>query len=183
MRLVSSVYCFGYHQVLIKVSKAEAKDHEGVESRHILKCTIHPFVSILVFLTERQSSIDHSVSGFLVLHHSAQIFEVLFTLVAFVGTVWNVISGSRTSVFKLGLGRQHVSGLLVPSDEVVDPIPCSVFAWAVGTCTSLHVLHSIGLRPESLHSTHASKGAGMDLRSVHLLVLFHAVLVSPLVVE
>ena len=56
--------------------------------------------------------IEHVFFSNLVLHHSAQIFEVPLTLVALVGTVWNVISGSRTSVFKLGLGRQHVSGLL-----------------------------------------------------------------------
>ena len=132
-----------------------------------------------VVLTERQSSANYpvdrllknvclhftSLNFHLVLHHSAQLCECLLTLVTLVRAIWNVVSSSGPSVFKLGLRRQHVPGLLqqygllqtkpdqifqphlVPSDEVVDPVPCSVLAWAVGAGTRLYVLHSICLRP------------------------------------
>ena len=97
------------------------------------------------------------------LHHSAQIFEVPLTLVTLVRTIRDVVSGCGPRVLKLGLGRQHVPGLLqhhgemepmanqknhlVLSDEVVHPLPCSFLAWTVGTGTRFYMLNSIGLRP------------------------------------
>jgi len=136
-------------------------------------------IPVFLLLTESQSSVDHSVGVLLVLHHSAQIFEVPLAQVALVRPFRNVVAGSGPSVLKLGLGGQHVPGLLVPCDEVVNSVPCSLPSWTVWASACLHVLHSICLRPESLHFT---KGASVDLGPVHLLVLFHAVLVGSLVV-
>ena len=97
------------------------------------------------------------------LHHATHVFELLVTLGTLVWAIRNVVSGRRTNVLKLGLGREHVPGLLenfgyfpselvihdhlMPGNEVVHPIPCSLLTRAVGAGTHLNMLNSIGRRP------------------------------------